>query len=582
MSKKNKKIKNRPSETTTTDNNASTPTRKPSKEPEYSEKLENKSKDKNNYLGPLPLTLFLLAFFLSSCLTKLSKVNLLDYLLLRFSGQWYRYSTKKSYEYFFNNYDTNYTMQVLGASEEAYQNRVFNNDLTISKAAARFHEILDPDFIKLPQPGVSVPINNKIDLESKAKGFLVPVLFFDMGPNNLYRMMRQGIVNAYTLNYTIGIPVFHRHPRMGDVAEHPFNLPIYDNDYTVDLVWSADDTIDTYSLSRVMPTTDMLGFKKYCNNKLDIFIKCGERVDENRREAGMDYFFQAAQMQTSLDTVKVIYIDKIDDLSKAVQSEYLNYCVGIAYGRRCFPSQERWLSRYSKLADNILRPSYVRLLTEKFIDQILGGSNDLATKPFNTNFLAVHWRFDSDWLDMCKPTRAKGARDRNASICRLVMGLSYDQNIRNLFIKNLKRLQQKYQITKIYVASPPNNLELIKMLSLSFPGQIYFLEDLKKFADNLVYPQYLDNNYIASFIEQEICFRSKFFLGAPLSSWTQSVIVDRVARDNWNHESSLAALTEGAPLPPPPGYPPLIFQFPEGDFQYNFKKEVNPNVEKFK
>lgn len=61
-------------------------------------------------------------------------------------------------------------------------------------------------------------------------------------------------------------------------------------------------------------------------------------------------------------------------------------------------------------------------------------------------------------------------------------------------------------------------------------------------------------------------------MGAPLSSWTQSVLVDRLARDNEDHESALEVVTAGSPPPKPPGYPPLIFQFPEGDFAFNFKK----------
>ena len=110
-----------------------------------------------------------------------------------------------------------------------------------------------------------------------------------MGPNNLYRMMRQGLVDAYQLGRTAIIPVFHRHPRMGDTAKNPFVLPIYDKNYTVDLVWEADDTVDSAYLSEVMHLADMAEFNKQCDNVIDGLIKCGERTDENRRAAGIDY-----------------------------------------------------------------------------------------------------------------------------------------------------------------------------------------------------------------------------------------------------------------------------------------------------
>ena len=149
---------------------------------------------------------------------------------------------------------------------------------------------------------------------------------------------------------------------------------------------------------------------------------------------------------------------------------------------------------------------------------------------------------------------------------------SYDSELRSLFVQNLKTKMAEYGSKVIYFASPPNNLALIELLSEAFPGQFFYLNDLYKFTNETLRAGYLDNNYLGSLLEQEICFMSKYFLGAPLSSWTQSVLVDRIAREDYNHESILDVISTGAPAPPPPGYPPLIFQFPEGDFQYEMQK----------
>ena len=51
------------------------------------------------------------------------------------------------------------------------------------------------------------------------------------------------------------------------------------------------------------------------------------------------------------------------------------------------------------------------------------------------------------------------------------------------------------------------------------------------------------------------------------------MLVDRMVRDNNNQESALEVVTAGSATPPAPGYPPLVFQFPEGDFKFNFKRE---------
>ena len=56
----------------------------------------------------------------------------------------------------------------------------------------------------------------------------------------------------------------------------------------------------------------------------------------------------------------------------------------------------------------------------------------------------------------CKPSRPKGARDRNKEICRLAMGLSYDDEVRSAFVQSLKDKMADYSLKTIYLASPPN------------------------------------------------------------------------------------------------------------------------------
>ena len=56
-----------------------------------------------------------------------------------------------------------------------------------------------------------------------------------------------------------------RHPRMGDTAKNPFVLPIFDTNYTVDLVWSAGDTIDVGMLKKVSLKIFILSQLSPCN-----------------------------------------------------------------------------------------------------------------------------------------------------------------------------------------------------------------------------------------------------------------------------------------------------------------------------
>ena len=56
---------------------------------------------------------------------------------------------------------------------------------------------------------MELTIKIKVD-NSAAKGWLLPMLYFDMGPNNLFRLLRQGAVDAYGMGRGVTVPVFHR------------------------------------------------------------------------------------------------------------------------------------------------------------------------------------------------------------------------------------------------------------------------------------------------------------------------------------------------------------------------------------
>lgn len=386
----------------------------------------------------------------------------------------------------------------------------------------------------------------------KSSGYILPMLYFDMGPNNLFRLLRQGAVTAYEMGRTAVVPVFHRHPRMGDKAKNPFVLPIFDTNYTVDLVWPAMDTIDVGALRKVLPIVGMRDFLSKCKRNLDAVVKCGSF--DQKREDGIRHFQRAA----GLKFTKVIEIKSYEelvpnDLSAGIIGPNDYKCLGVVYGKKCLPDQDRWLATFAKIAKAYKRPQQIRLFAQEFLEKAMGGRD----------FMAVHWRYESDWLDMCKPSRPKGARERNKAICKIVMGLDFDEEVRAKFVRSLKNKLADYNLQVIYLASPPNNIELIRLLNSSFPGNFFYADDVLRYAKKTKGKDFLDNNYKASFAEQEICFKSTIYLGAALSSWTQSVLVDRLSRSIKRHDSVLSVVGNGAP-----GFPELIFQFPEGNFNF--------------
>lgn len=407
---------------------------------------------------------------------------------------------------------------------------------------------------KVPDLGVRTDFANQNipDPKLKSDGYVLPLLYFDMGPNNLFRLFRQGVVTAYEMGRTAVVPVFHRHPRMGDNAKNPFVLPIFDTNYTVDLVWPPMDTVDIGILRKALPTIGMRDFQKNCKNTIDVIVKCG--TFDQKREDGIRHFQRAARLKyTKIIEIKSYEELVPNDLSAGVIGPDEYKCMGMVYGKKCLPDQDRWLATFAKLAKSFKRPLQIRQFAQEFMENKMG----------NRQFMAVHWRYESDWLDMCKPSRPKGAIERNKAICEMVRGLDNDEDMRSNFIKSLKNKMADYNLQVIYLASPPNNIELIRLLNGSFPGNFFYAEDVLKYATEKHGKAFLDNNYKASFVEQEICFKSTMYLGAALSSWTQTVLTDRLVRGIKRHDSVLSVVGNGAP-----GFPQLVFQFPEGNFNF--------------
>lgn len=50
------------------------------------------------------------------------------------------------------------------------------------------------------------------------------------------------------------------------------------------------------------------------------------------------------------------------------------------------------------------------------------------------------------------------------------------------------------------------NIELIRLMNTSFPGNFFYADDVMKYAKKTKGEDFLSNNYKASFVEQEICF----------------------------------------------------------------------------
>ena len=415
--------------------------------------------------------------------------------------------------------------------------------------------------------------------ESNKNEFLLPMLHFQEGPNNLIRLFKETALVAHDHKQNLVIPYFHTHGRMSDDvlpldngnddnsnnnnSHKKFKIPInMQDEYLVDIIDNPDDTVFTDLMARKMGILDHLNYDRICNKKIDMLVTCGRLIKIH--DEGRKFYLQASglevenevHIQTIEDYANVIY-----DARKNGLSEKEDKCFALLLGKECLTQEQLWLNLYGDIAPYIQRPAILTSLAADFHTDIMNG------KPY----LSMHWRFDDDWLQMCAIDQGPFSRRQNLAICHLITELAYNHERENTFKSKLSSLLNEYGLEQIYLATTPNNVKFLALIKKYFGDKIKTFEDLKNYVEDRTYEGYLDNSYYSSQIEQEMCLKSSFFLGSGLSSWTQTVLTDRISQGNYNHGSILARL--GFDQPPAPGYPPLIFQFPEGGFRFQFPED---------
>ena len=88
------------------------------------------------------------------------------------------------------------------------------------------------------------------------------------------------------------------------------------------------------------------------------------------------------------------------------------------------------------------------------------------------------------------------------------------------------------------------NLELIELLKENFPGNFFYLDDVNKFAAKSEGPNFITDNYKASFIEQEICFSKSTVLCTPTCFllWLRRVKYEMCSKSEENEKFNKALL----------------------------------------
>ncbi|XP_076812660.1 uncharacterized protein LOC143459403 isoform X1 [Clavelina lepadiformis] len=392
------------------------------------------------------------------------------------------------------------------------------------------------------------------------KNLLIPILYYNMGPNNLFRIFKETISIALSMNRTLVVPPFHHHPRMENLQENDMSdeetmdVAIFDQTYTSAIETEPEKTIDLRALRYLMPTVDIKEYYRKCGEKITTVLTCG--LIAGKREEGLEHFKQVLKLTVGRIHRVDNFRDVVEDsnrkphLSDAIHETRNEHCVGLALGAGCLGSRQSWSSYWRHFSSYVRRPSKIKVLAKQFVEKIFHG------KPF----LAIHWRYDNeDWQDMCKASRPSSVRQMNKAMCDMANELVTNATSVDFIAKKLLAYATVKNIECIYFAAPPQMTLTLKRLKWKLPN-VYIVSDVLKFATiNDLMIDVFDNNFSTSFVEQEICYLGAEFLGSPLSSWTQTVMLDRVSEGRGEYGSVLDVIFNDSNA-----FPKLTWYFPEG------------------
>ncbi|XP_077868610.1 uncharacterized protein LOC144359234 [Saccoglossus kowalevskii] len=94
-------------------------------------------------------------------------------------------------------------------------------------------------------------------------------------------------------------------------------------------------------------------------------------------------------------------------------------------------------------------------------------------------------------------------------------------------LASVAAMMVRSNFTCIYVACPQWSLGIVDRLAMKIPrDRIHTLRDLERDPNSIMF---LDDYYLSSLVEQEICYRSDVFLAATFSTWSDYVRYERVS-----------------------------------------------------
>ncbi|XP_070558153.1 uncharacterized protein [Ptychodera flava] len=323
--------------------------------------------------------------------------------------------------------------------------------------------------------------------------YLLPIEYYNSGPNYLYNLYKCAIVMAMYQKRSI--------------VELPF--PDHFGQHALDKrsrLRTFNATFDLSELKSVVGTISIDEFKKRCNNSVDAVLMYPERpwddeeathIYENyelHREVFASLHGIRLPKGSKVPTKGVLYSDGSGSPSERMK------CLGmfsmLKFRHVNLPDQENITA---KMVNHFKRAKNVRQIAQRTMEKLCE----------KRNYLSIHWRNKSG--EGCRPNRPGPCHDSVRA---------FNENAKNI-IPDIKVLMAEHGLSCVYVAHDTYSKEIVRILQKGTVPRVYD-------QDSILTPNGTDmamfqDPYFMSLLEQEICLQSGLFLSTTNSNWSSFV-----------------------------------------------------------
>ncbi|XP_070576559.1 uncharacterized protein [Ptychodera flava] len=334
----------------------------------------------------------------------------------------------------------------------------------------------------------SVPSGNGGN--TKMKHYLLPIMYFNSGPNYLYSLFKNAITVAVYQHRTLVLLPFPIHGSQGHMR-------------TTDLR-EFNATFDVVELQQIVDTVSMAEFKHECSSTVEaVYTPDKNYFESSNYEKHVEAFWELHSLALPyrrFTKEKPILFEESPEMDKMK-------CLGIfglsSVSNMAIPERGNISFNIQK---HLVRSKGIRNTARKIVKTVCDG------KPY----LAMHFRN--------KTGEAMRCRQKDGPCAYEMSQLS--QNVANIMV-DIQMLMKQCKSTCLYVAYPIKYssavMDILRKGNLGrIVDQTTILEE-----DNPYLDTFKADPYMLSLLEQEICNQATLFIAWKSSAWSNFIRLQR-------------------------------------------------------